>query len=1095
MVERIELDIESGVEELAKKVSESGAVEKGGAKPKTAVTPKEKAKGAVEMGLMLVARRITTARSVGELAEQLNETKRAISADKDPGEVDGLRAAIMLKLGEVTQSKDTQLVESVVADYLKKGQINKAIDYLRKLGTEEKFKTKDDLASKTLDAAVSLQKEINGRANARTLESLSRSLEIKGDELSTKMGTEVVQIQKESSEIEQSVIRSRILAEKTPTKKTKEPKGKVERKKDEVDKIKKLKEDIVKKKPDSVNDNGQYLDRLLKVGGLGLASDGGGDGIKIDVERLTVREAILVWGKVNTIRGAYRTELGDKANEPLRDYLDDLDFELNEHIGNLQTKSREATIGQRMVIPGERTWEDLPPEVRKKFEDNLDFMERHLKSEDLLRYYEQNGGLEGRAGGHLIKQLFVEQPDLEKKFKFKGEQVSFSGSAEEYFELCRREVYKIRSSVPEEQLSQLVFVKQARLYMELMSVDTEGRPDLKIAKDAVTKTLYMEFALKSLWKAGGNQEAWQRAAGILLREGPETNFFKTMRGVRERIRGKFNGEDMELLGVGFNIDDIMTMAELEAPNGQSWNAYLSPNNMGLAEKRLKEFGKELARQVLEKAKLRKPPLGAEQYSRYKSMLASDRFEMNGEQLGWMRNYMQYMMTATGRVGESLWLMDSTTPDAQYFDYSSGPGGQYAQKTGLHAVLYYSKYHVTKYGYEALGKLFLPIHSLLSYARAETWGHFLGNQSGEAWIKARVGGETIDINVGSGANEFFFEGKVPKAPEGEKSKVDLYNKFFEEMMLDETTGKSKKMKGMRAYFAMRKKGAELMAAGKHKGFVDEMNFSNMEAFLGYEIPGRSKEDKFKWMIDNFGQEMMMTDNMPSKREGDFINKYSPYFAELTKELQSFLNSPSLAGRMKMVEIIEKYNNGAVEDFAEAVDKFLDDNREIKLTLKKNGNWWNPLHYLGPDLPMEDKEGNFVKTDGGNRLELKMETGGAWDNWYLGRGPQLTRQEAKEGTHDPLIMKKIEIQNLIAWGTVDPATGAKMMREWQKDIYFGSEIEIKGRKFRAGMIPFLTPALLFRGWWVDRLGLDWEDFKIALRKNNEEAWEKLKKIMGI
>ena len=72
---------------------------------------------------------------------------------------------------------------------------------------------------------------------------------------------------------------------------------------------------------------------------------------------------------------------------------------------------------------------------------------------------------------------------------------------------------------------------------------------------------------------------------------------------------------------------------------------------------------------------------------------------------------------------------------------------------------------------------------------------------------------------------------------------------------------------------------------------------------------------------------------------------------------------------------------------------------------------------------------------------------------------------------------------------------MMRDWQKMIYFGDQITIGKLKFRPGMIPFITPYLLMRGWWVDKMGMDWEDFKLITSKQNEETWEKLKKLLGI
>jgi hypothetical protein len=47
----------------------------------------------------------------------------------------------------------------------------------------------------------------------------------------------------------------------------------------------------------------------------------------------------------------------------------------------------------------------------------------------------------------------------------------------------------------------------------------------------------------------------------------------------------------------------------------------------------------------------------------------------------------------------------------------------------------------------------------------------------------------------------------------------------------------------------------------------------------------------------------------------------------------------------------------------------------------------------------------------------------------------------------------------------------------------------------MIPFLTPYFLMRGWWVDKMGLDWADFTLIMSKQNEETFAKLMKLLGI
>jgi hypothetical protein len=94
---------------------------------------------------------------------------------------------------------------------------------------------------------------------------------------------------------------------------------------------------------------------------------------------------------------------------------------------------------------------------------------------------------------------------------------------------------------------------------------------------------------------------------------------------------------------------------------------------------------------------------------------------------------------------------------------------------------------------------------------------------------------------------------------------------------------------------------------------------------------------------------------------------------------------------------------------------------------------------------------------------------------------------------MYFEKMEIDNQFHAGMMSRKEWGEKKREFQMMAYFGDKIG--ETNFRPGYIPVLTPFFLFRGWWVDRMQLDWEDFMMVMRKNNEETWTKLKKIIGI
>ncbi len=93
------------------------------------------------------------------------------------------------------------------------------------------------------------------------------------------------------------------------------------------------------------------------------------------------------------------------------------------------------------------------------------------------------------------------------------------------------------------------------------------------------------------------------------------------------------------------------------------------------------------------------------------------------------------------------------------------------------------------------------------------------------------------------------------------------------------------------------------------------------------------------------------------------------------------------------------------------------------------------------------------------------------------------------------EKQDIDNNFYNGLISRKEWGKQRRKWYAKAYLGDEYKIAGIKIRPGYFPLFTPFFLIRGWWVDKMGLNWEDFKLVFSKNNEETWEKFKKLIKI
>lgn len=767
------------------------------------------------------------------------------------------------------------------------------------------------------------------------------------------------------------------------------------------------------------------------------------------------------------------------------------------------------------MTPSEARWLKLPEDERRRIEGDLDFISSTRGDyRELLSFADSRSGNEYAARGlerelttrtdvamlQLLKEYAKKKPnfELDKKLVRNNDTGKWEwfGTREELFDVARDEVYGIQGQLTQENMSNLVFEESAQKYLGLMRIDVGDNLELESVKDAITKTLYIEFAVKTMWRSGGNMEAWQRAAMVLTQDS-ETSFFELMKiGEMLKLKTK-EGKELE---VGrFDWKDLMTLAEMKASNGQYYLTFLAGQSQHLRKERKPEFVAALADAIINKRLLR-GEITSSQAREMMTQAETGGFQFTDRQIRAVVDYMQFLEVSTFRGGE-FGLNDSIVEGK--FNMTSLPCGEVVQKTGPWSVVYDWYYPVTKYGGEWVGKLFLPNVNILSYRRGETVGHFIAKDSKVAAGILDKTGEFLDTGIG--ANEFFFEASHIKD-------ANNFTDFWGDIIFDTRTGGvSNKTAINRTMFTAREVGKKKLAGWKASGrlgFVNNMSFVNFEAMIGYQVPGENNMEKFEWIVSNFSYDFWRTDVMPSKAIGDWVTKYVPKKYEDSRvKLAAFLNAPGTATGGAVRDNISEYSSE--DTFNEQMQWVIKENRKKTLGLRMVDNNGVEVGTPGYDSSTgryrlvgykhaDRSKSKWIQEGSGDFYEVTQQWHSPVEGFHIGSGLATSRQQGKELFEDPMYFEKMEIDNQFHNGLLSREEWGKEKRNWQKKAYLGDvvwESEDGKFNFRWGYIPILTPAYLFRGWWVDRMQLDWEDFLIATRKNNEQAWERLKKIIGI
>lgn len=1083
---------------------------------------KDDYKGIVEAVLQGVATRIVLTHSFKDLGTTLSDTLTTIRAGgMDAAKLDMLKGRVLDTANKIKGGREGAEISARLQEHFKLGQYEEAAAWLKTIAESPDFGLPDQEKNESVAILQTVKKENHTSADEL------RELASKRDELRQANTTKKTEIVKRADEIQMEVGREefKVMTDNV------EP--------EEVE----TKRTITEAKRTAVNDEVRAAptidkadERFIKDVLLGAS---GSNDRNFDFAGMDRKLVDHMWHRTAGILGSR-----DWSGEP---QTEQLLREINKSARRVLLDNATQNMVMDVMSPERARWLALPQEEQELITRNLNFIDKThgdfrevmkmadaYPDEDYAKHGRERDRLSRTDGAMLqLKQEYAaNRPDFDLENKLIYNEATgrwtWNGTKEDFFDVCREEVYRIQGQLTQDNMSNLIFEESAQQYLALMRIDVGNDLELEAVKDAITKTLYIDFAVKTMWRAGGNIEGWQRAANVLTQDN-KRNFFQLM-GMGEMLKAE-NAEGRAIDIGRASWEDLMTVAEMKASNGQYFLTFMSGQSTDLMDMRKPEFMAALSKVVVER-QLRKEKLSpADARMRLEAI---DRGELKfvPRQARSMVDYMQFLEVATFRGGE-FGLNDSIIPGK--FNLTSLPCGEVVQKTGPWSIIYDWFYPVTKYGGEWVGKLFLPNVNILSYRRGETLAHFIAKDSKVAAGMLDKTGHYHE--TGTGAKEFFFGGQNRDAVDaagrvvrGKKyskngygdleddpknteaiTEIDEFNQFWGSVIFDVRTGGAfNKTAINRTVTAIRQVGAKKLAdweAAGRMGFVEHMDFTRFEAMIGYRVPGATKKDQFKWMVENFDYSFWRRDTLPSKAVGDWVGKYVPKkYEDARLKLAAFLNAPGTATLGAVRDIISEYSDEST--FNEMAQWVLKDNRRGTLSRRmvdKNGREQGTLGY---DATSGRKKWVGFKHADRNLSKWVSAEGEEGDNWtvtelwhsategyHLGSGIATSRQQGKELFRDPMYFEKMEIDNQFHAGMLTREEWGELKREFQMKAYFGEAIEIKGKQFRLGYIPVLTPFFLFRGWWVDRMHLDFEDFMIALRKNNEATWEKLKKIIGM
>lgn len=771
--------------------------------------------------------------------------------------------------------------------------------------------------------------------------------------------------------------------------------------------------------------------------------------------------------------------------------------------------------------------------LREKWEEEAEMFSRrtasHVKEEafpgigevegmkQLQEIFRGRKGM-GRTSVETLRKEVGEDLIDEEGFWVGGQ----SGGPEEvkqvFFDEAMRSMRGVVQSLSEENLRNLPFSEKGRIFTSLMEIEARD-VNLTEAKELAWQLLYSTYTMNKMYETASADPGafFGMFKEFLGAEEPGDNLLSKLVEYRETMKTK-EGEDV----VDMDMLDFMTFAETivneshllsEEVEGReskysgirTWllniSSLDSPDNYG--GRGTEEAERSMFREFMLQRLVflyNQGEISSEKLEKKKAMVQDDEaFDYLFQTYGsYYSKMLKTIMAGMLRPGERV-AVNREVKGGQFKFADAFPGGELVYKFSPQLWKFMIRYMPDARFAPWLEKegVDLGMVSFISYAgKDELFRHFLTEEGAEGqFFERKKFFDWLDksgVNVGEISRKLGIEEKNQTKEKVYEGAVGQFEGFFKDVIYDlkeEGDGSIHKNDKIRPIWEIREKGVEkfesLLEKSKDKKLKEEkkpfrfwehLDYEKFEERFGVKILGENKEEKFRYLLENFGYKFMDSEGLVSKRVGDFFGKYAPdNYKKVYVAAQAAARHPS---------------RESVLEFAGAIAEFSEGDRPVMEIYREISDLINKRSLAGINLPETGGSSNWENVkEKGEKHEVKFgKKEGVLRGLIPGEPSRMSLYEYFYGVREPMYMRKWGIEDAKVRGLVSMDNYKKLKREYLADAYLGRKRKIFGIESRFWNIPIMLYTLP-RGWWVDRWQLDAYDFRKWLIEGTEESLKKL------
>ena len=698
---------------------------------------------------------------------------------------------------------------------------------------------------------------------------------------------------------------------------------------------------------------------------------------------------------------------------------------------------------------------------------------------------------ESAEDGFSFQEKIMELRDA-GMLEIDGGQIVWLKGPDEFFGVVAELARDVSAIVPE--VNQIPFSRspKAMLYQALMesSAHPGGRGDLAWAKDAVFRLYTMGYVKEALWKKGGDVESFSGAALALLGQGEDDSVYSSLFRFHETVKERSSTGEVGGEIIRIDLRDMLDFSEYYSrikDGKRSWLNAISAGELdsgvhdATSKPQRMEFFYDYMKWVLDR-QLDMGEIDAATHTRRMVAVGASAHDKKHENLfdvygQYYTNLVKVMQSIQLRYGQ---VAVNQIIDGDGFEFCNPPGGEAPYKYHKKTAWKFDARYVpnNKFAEFLDGKVDLAMVSSIAYARKETVPHFCLENSGPG--------------ANPGADKYFFETETNLTNRAKWAKQ--WVKFWKPAMFDSDDHPGKEyretddIRMIEETQEIAKNQLSTMPVTDLE-FVSHIDYTKLSEASGYDFDRifrrkniTDSKEKFKYVIDHYGYKYFEWNGFRSKRVGDFYTKYLPknYAGVYGAAIKLAMNATNDEAVFEASQNIDAFSGAEkfMEDMDAAIEKI---NKRtwggIRKPKTRGGKGWLGVGVRG--------EHSTIDLNGDFESSLRGLLPGALPRTSLA-GYYLRHR-------DPDWMRPVLWEQAYERGQMKPETFEKRMRDYKGEMYFGSTV--RGSGFRWGYIPLLTPFALARGWFVDKMHLDIDDFWWITRKANKDFWEEFKKVMNI